>query len=557
MTVTLEGNAVYVAISPTEYDMRQYIKESPDGRRWDKRRRLWVLPATLDNMRHVARVADDDAALQRAIREAEKPLDVVSGVAEQVDVYLSMHGRTKPHAHQRRGLELLASNARVALYWEQGVGKTWSALHAVGFEMFRGNVSRALIVCPKTVIGSWVSQAAEHTGLSESLAVVAGTPKRRLEALQRGRIVLINYDLLRFMEDDILKQAFQMVVFDEAHYLKTATAARSKVAYKLSAAAARVIQLTGTPASQGPADLFGQFKILDLGRSFGTVFTPFRNRYFVDQREPWQQWPNWQPRPEMLPVLRSKVAARAWRLLKTECVDLPPKNYQVYQVDMTAEQRRAYKSMLRRAAVQFADGQVITASVAAAVYGKLSQITSGFLYDEAHRAVRISDAKLKVLRELVEDKPKAVVWCQYREDLDAVEQELSDLGVVRVDGSVSGDERTERIKRFQGDPGCRVFVGQIATGIGITLTAAQFVVYYSQGFKLVDRQQSEDRTHRIGTRGTVTYVDLVCNDSIDEVVVAAQKMKRTVAGVLTGDITGDIVQAVRLAVEEYKEARRR
>ncbi|MBW1784852.1 MAG: DEAD/DEAH box helicase [Deltaproteobacteria bacterium] len=499
---------------PYNEEAKTMIKGCPDGRRWMERLKQWRVPVTIDNLKYLNNNGFD---FDVSVLEQGLKIDPDLKILEP---------KTKPFKHQTHGLKLCLSNKEVFLMWEMGTGKSWIGVNKVRHFLDK----KILIICPKTVLSSWENEFKKHSDLTP--VVVKGSKKKRIEILENNNICLMNYDLLISLEELLLSINFEFIILDESHFIKNQSAKRSKIVHKLCKKIEHKLLLTGTPITQGPADIFSQYLALDGGTTFGVSFYAFRGKYYIDKG---YGFPDWQLRDGVIGEIKDKMFLKGHRLKKTDCFDLPPKNYQKIDVEMATEQARIYRELEKEMYTLIGDEE-ITIQYLLSKLIKLNQVTSGFLYtttDEVRKTIRFNHNKLKVLGELIGDKPKAVVWCLFREDMEAITKAYGGVG-------------TDQWEDFQNDPSIRLMVGQVhAGGIGITLTAASFVVYYSQGYSLSDRLQSEDRTHRIGTTGTVTYVDLVCRRTIDEDILKILEAKRTVAGYITGDIGTDLIQKMR------------
>jgi SNF2 family DNA or RNA helicase len=529
---------------PYDPTLLDIVQRLPDGRKYDKVSKFWTAPVTRDNLRHLVNAQVADEAIDARLAEMDKPLATPEPATEG-QVF-----KTQPYAHQAAGFQLAKVNPRIALWWEQGTGKTWVAANVLQHRIRSGEVRRALVIAPKTVLTSWAVELRKHTDLP--FVTVAGKHRDDLVRFAPpGTVCLINYELLIPMAKVLTGIAWDCVVLDESYYIKSVSAQRTKIAWAVCAKAGYRMLLCGSPVSQGPEDLFAQYKALDDGETFGTSFYSFRAKFF---RNEGRFYPDWKVAPGAMDELKRRMFSRGHRVIKAECFDLPPKVYQTLEVEMEPEQARIYRQMERDLVAEWEGGE-LTAQNAAVAMIRLNQITSGFAKGDDGKVLELKHRKMDALADILRDKSKAVVWCLFRHDVSAIAEKFAGMNPVVISGDVALADRASAIDRFQTDPTCRLFVGQIrAGGIGITLTAAQDVVYYSQGYSLIDRAQSEDRTHRIGTVGTVTYVDLVCPGTVDEDILTIIATKRGVADQLTGDISVTILQKLKASLTGGKTA---
>jgi SNF2 family DNA or RNA helicase len=535
MTITHTAGTLRVRTGYSP-DMIQTIKAAPDGRRYDPKTKEWVLPCTIENVRFcIDALGAEDQGMANLLRSLERPLSPW-GDAVCVD------WRATPFRHQQQGLALLTGNNYVALFWEQGTGKTLPTIKAIEFRLAAGQIKRALIVCPKTVITSWVKEFARYSDIVPE--VIGGTAKQRDAAALHAQVAIVNYDLLIRMKLDGLHSdgspAWDMVIFDESQYIKAASAKRSKAAYDLAKAATYRVLLTGTPVAKDAGDMFGQFKVLDES-IFGNSFYAFRAKYFANVG---RNFPDWRIRPEAADAIRSKVALRAQRIRKADVLDLPEKLYQVRRIEMTKDQARHYRELERELLTVIGDTTVTVPYLISRMM-KLNEICSGYVRHEGSN-IALDNPKLAELKQIIDDydagdgRNQVVVWCTFLRDISEICKVFPAAMV--IDGSKSTQERQEAIDLFQAGL-CKVMVLQQQAGaVGITLTAAHLSVFYSRNYSLLDRMQAEDRLHRIGQVNKVTYIDLIMANSIEEEIVEALEEKRIVAGYLQGDIESIVVE---------------
>ena len=501
------------------------VRLCPDGRRWDKQNRRWVVPVTYDNLVHLRESGFP-------VEEEEiKKLDVQIEHGDNLDLSVFEDRGINFYEHQKYGLNILTNNPNIFLFWKMGLGKTLTAIISLEILFDRGEIEKALILCPNCVAKTWYNEFQKFSKLNPINCAGLSAKKRQL-ALDNFKVCILNYESVPYTDID---DSFDMLILDESHWVKNHQAQRTKKLIRISDGAKRKLLLTGTPVTQGPQDLFTQYRILDGGNTFGQNFWSFQQRYFKNVG---YNYPDWQPIPEKEDELQEKMFKIMDKKLKKDCLDLPPKSYQTVYVELTAEQKRLYKQMEKELTAELSSGEIIDTNLAIVKLQKLNQITSGFLYvdgETERKAVEIDHKKLDVLASLIEDKEKVVVWCLFKHDIKTILKKFSYMNPVT----------TSDWQEFQENPKHRLLVGQVhAGGIGITLTAASYVVYYSQGYSLADRLQNEDRTHRIGTTENVTYIDLVCPDTIDEDIKNIIEMKRANADNLLNSHEGDILSDV-------------
>jgi SNF2 family DNA or RNA helicase len=230
----------------------------------------------------------------------------------------------------------------------------------------------------------------------------------------------------------------------------------------------------------------------------------------------------------------------SYRVLKEDCLDLPPKNFIKRHIVLTKEQRKIYDQM-KKSAMAVLNGKVTSTMTVLTQLMRLHQITCGhFTADDGSTQLIPSNRITELMNALEEIEGKAIIWANYQKDITSIMESIANVygpgSVVDYYGLTPQEERQDNIRKFQNDSKCRFLVGTPQTGgYGITLTQANTVIYYSNGYDLEKRLQSEDRAHRIGQKKNVTYVDLICEDTIDEKIVKALRDKINIASEVLGE----------------------
>jgi SNF2 family DNA or RNA helicase len=333
-----------------------------------------------------------------------------------------------------------------------------------------------------------------------------------------------------------------IMAVDESTTIKTPTAKRTKAICAIGKLAKYRRILTGSPVTKSPLDLYTQCEFLNenlLG--FGSYYT-FRNRYAVMRQANFggrrvQLVGGYQRLDELSRVLKPFSD----RVLKENCLDLPEKTYIERQVELTDEQTKAYSTM-KSAALASLKGKMATAPHVLTQLMRLHQITCGHLKNDDDSITEIKNNRITSLIELLEEvEGKVIIWANYVYDIKqivaAISKKYGEDSIVQYYGAVDAETRQKNIEKFQ-DPNspARFFIGNPQTGgYGITLTAANNVVYYSNGYDLEKRLQSEDRAHRIGQKKAVTYVDLIAPKTVDEKIRKALRKKINIATEVMGE----------------------
>lgn len=365
----------------------------------------------------------------------------------------------------------------------------------------------------------------------------------------------VNIEALAYSNGEKFVQSFAAAYkdnflcgIDESTMIKNPTAKRTLSAIRIGKYAKYKRILTGDPVPRSPTDLYSQCMFLANNLLGFSSFYAFRNRYCL-MKEITVPSPN--PRADYrkisvvsgtqrLDELRETLKTFSYRVLKDDCLDLPPKLYKTYTVELTPEQKRAYLE-LKETATIFLGDKIVTAALAITQLIKFHQICMGYITTDDGAVVELPTNRPQALLDVIEEtRGKVVIWATYRHDIKliikALRDEYGSESVVDFFGDTSDDDRRKAVNSFQNNPNVRFFVGNPASGrYGITLTSSHDVIYYSNNFNLEFRNQSEDRCHRIGQTSKVTYVDLVTPGTVDIKVINALRNKKNVSALVNGD----------------------
>ena len=395
-----------------------------------------------------------------------------------------------------------------------------------------------LIVAPLSILGVWQEEFGKFAGFPYSLVLLNGTGSRKSENLRQIptnglQVAVINYESAWRLEDELAAWNADLIVCDEGHKIKTHNIAASKCMHRLGMRARYRMLLTGTIITNKAIDVFSPYKFLNPA-VFGNSFYTFRNRYF-DMTGYGLHVPVL--KAVMADELTRRIHSIAFRATKAECLDLPETTEIVRTVLLEPEARSLYYDMARDSMLQLGEGEVTATNVLTRLL-RLSQLTGGFLcQDDSDRPVSVSTAKLAALSDIVdstaEDGRKLVIIARFLPEIDAIRRMLEKkrIGYSVISGEIR--DRDEQVRRFQTDPNMTVFVGQIATaGLGITLTAADTMVFYSLDYSMSNFEQAKARIHRVGQRNPCTYLYLVAAGTVDEKVLQALCDKADLARIL-------------------------
>lgn len=404
-----------------------------------------------------------------------------------------------------------------------------------------GRIGRVLIVAPLSILGVWQDEFNNFADFDYNLAVLTGTSAKKIDTLRHLngsalQVAVINYESAWRLEKELTAWNPDLIIADEGHKIKTHNISASKAMHRLGARARYRLLLTGTPVTNKAIDVFSQYKFLNPA-IFGQSFYAFRNRYFD-----MVGYGNHTPvlKKSMERELTEKIHSIAYRATKAECLDLPETTDIIRKVELEPQAMLLYRNLVKDSYAELSEGEVTITNVLTKLL-RLSQLTGGFLgSDDSSKAEQVSTAKLKVLEDIIdsalEENKKLVVIARFIPEINAICRMLDKKGVrySLLTGSVK--DRDEQVAQFQNYPDVPVFVGQIATaGLGITLTAASTMVFYSLDYSMSNFEQTKARIHRAGQRVPCTYIYLTAAGTVDEKVLKALKNKANLAKSLVDD----------------------
>jgi len=457
--------------------------------------------------------------------------------------------------HQKQIIERAVPMEQYAIFAEMGTGKTCTAIQILRLWCTaQKRVLRTLVLAPPVMRNAWKREFTAFSKLGEQVHVLAGAGKERVASFKKlafcpqGNIPLegifvTNYESLAMPELFRLLKSWrpEVLILDESQRVKDFKAKRTKLAIEISDLARYKLILTGTPILNSAMDIWSQFRILDGGDTFDLNFYAFRAKYFYDKNAgmPSQKhFPDWKPRPGIDAEFNRMIYRKATRVLKSECLDLPPLVRQRIEVELSPEQARMYKDM-RDDFVAYLGDKACVATIALTKGLRLQQIISGFWIDEdEERAHAFSkNPRLEALKELlgsIASTAKVIVWASFRHNYVDLARVATELGLPSVSlfGGMTDKARQDGIDSFQTDDKVRVMIANPAAGgVGVTLTAASYMIYYSRSFSLEHDLQSEARCHRGGSEvhDKITRIDIVAPETIDEVILGALERKENLA----------------------------
>jgi len=489
--------------------------------------------------------------------------------------------KTEPYDHQRLVFDRSRDEIDFALLMEMGTGKTKVIIDNAAWLWAKGLLNFLLVVAPNEVHRNWVLREVPvhlpdwcpHRDMVWSSDMKAAD-RRAYERLWDPkftglRILAVNVEAYGVQErfwrtkrggvakfgsevQKILNSFKTMFVVDESSKIKTPGARRTKRLWALGKRADYRRIMTGTPVTNSPLDLYAQFRFLGVHHLGYQNFYTFKH-HFAE----WQTERNWKSDKDYevctgfinLDELTTLMDAVSYRVTKKECLDLPEKTYVRRLIAMPDDQRRKYHKLRKDSILELQNSEQVTVANVLTRMLRLQQILGGWLPDLDNPGTTVpifenpkSNPRIKAILDIAnETSSKIIIWARFRSEIQAIVKVLNDddsVGTaVAYYGDVSAADRNIAIDTFQDEKSdVRFFVAQQHSGgYGLTLTAASYVIYYSNDFSLEARLQSEDRCHRIGQTNPVTYIDLEVLDTIDSRIITALQAKKKLADTITRD----------------------
>ena len=463
--------------------------------------------------------------------------------------------KSKPFAHQKKALEMSWDKEVFAYFMEMGTGKSKVLIDNIAMLYNAGKINGALIVAPKGVYKNWFdgeipNHMPDYIERKVGLWRTKPDDKALKPLFSTGaelHVLIMNVEAFSTKKGVEFAAKFlashdTLMGIDESTTIKNPSAKRTQNILKLSKHTKYRRILTGSPVTKSPLDLYSQCQFLDPFLLDQSSYYVFRTRYAICRKI------NVSGRSVEIVVgyrnlaeLSDKLKGFSYRVLKDDCLDLPKKTFVRRTVELTDEQKKLYKQM-KEEAIAFLNGKMVTSATVITQLMRLHQITCGHFTSNDGKVQDVKSNRIGQLMDVLEEmEGKAVIWAHYRYDIkkivEAISKKYGENAVVTYYGDTSTDDRQKAIKKIQ-DPESpvRFIVGTPQTGgYGITLTGASTMIYYSNGYDLEKRQQSEARIDRIGQEKPMTYIDILAEKTVDEKIVKSLRKKINIASEVMGE----------------------
>jgi SNF2 family DNA or RNA helicase len=415
-------------------------------------------------------------------------------------------GKFKPFVHQKETADFLSRRRKAFCFNEQGTGKTASVIWAADYLMKLGKINRVLVICPLSIMKSAWQQDLFKFAMHRSCSVAYGDSKQRKKIINAGsEFVVINFDGVGVVKDEIINGGFDLIVVDEANAYKNPQTNRWKILREVAAKAKGLWMLTGTPAAQSPLDAYGLAKLVNPDNT-PKYYGVFRDQvmYKVTQFK-------WIPKPGSQTTVH-KVLQPAIRFERSQCLDLPPVTHVEREAPLTPQQDKYYK-LLKSKMTMMAGGESVTAVNAATNINKLLQISGGAVYTDEGSVLEfdVSNRLNAVLEVIEEASHKVLVFVPFTHTIELLKATLDKHGISNdvINGQVSVNKRSDIVTRFQNNTDPHVLIIQPqAASHGLTLTAANTIIWYAPVTSVETYLQANARINRPGQHNPMTIVHI-------------------------------------------------
>ncbi|NPE28629.1 DEAD/DEAH box helicase [Methanococcoides sp. SA1] len=448
--------------------------------------------------------------------------------------------KTKPFPHQEEAIMFIDEHKNVAVFDEQGLGKTKIIIDSLSNEIEKNSIKSALIICKKSLMNNWKEEIEFHSHLT---SVIIQESK-----IRRGNLftfpvhfMIISYETA-LNEMRAIKQLLSIknmaVVLDESHKIKNLQSKITQAMHEIAPFAKQRIILSGTPVANKPEDLWAQFYFLDQGDLLGENFLDFKMKYKFNHNEDINS-----NQASLFKQLKNEIEKKSIRRLKKDVLELPDKIYKNILVPLSEQQQNIYDELNEELLVEITgmnDQQIIddTENILKKLL-RLTQVASNpklinQKYIEEPAKYTILD---KEINNIIESNEKVIIWTSFVGNIIILKKRYERYGAETIYGKMTTDERNIAIKKFKQDDNCKILIANPAAAReGLTLTIANNAIYLDRNFNLVDYLQSQDRIHRISQNKKCNILLLLGKNTVDEYINEILFKKQNVAGFIQGDV---------------------
>jgi len=463
--------------------------------------------------------------------------------------------KTEPYKKQREIFDASKDKENAALFMEMGTGKTKVAIDTATHLWLENKIDAVLILAPKGVYLNWIrNELPKHMAAPYKAAFWSSTATSKEKAWLKKmedpayvvgglKIICVNTEAISHDAGEDFCVAFAkkhrcLGIVDESTSLKNPSSITSKAAERIGRHIVYKRIMTGTPITKNPLDLFGQIRFLNKDLLGAPSFAVFRAIYadIVNLHGPGGRLYPKVVGFRRLDQLQKLLDSFAFRALKIDCFDLPPKTYQRVYFTLSPEQKKHYDAIKDNFLTVMEDGNPATVQLALVQMMRMHQVACGHLKLDNGETVLLKSSRISTLLAVLDEAPdKVIIWCKYKQDIEDVCQALEKYkpgSVAEYHGSVDQKGRAEALQEFQkGDKNYLVGTAHVG-GRGLTLIEASTNVFYSYDYDREKRAQAEDRNHRFGQTKNVTIVEIAAKDTIDEIILDCHRDKKSLADMI-------------------------
>ena len=442
--------------------------------------------------------------------------------------------KTQALPHQIEAIDYINNHSEVALFDEQGLGKTKIVIESLCWSMKNGAIEGVLVVSPMSLIYNWEQEVDKHSFLIP--VVLKGSEReKRYKFMTGANFYITNYEAV-IAETNRIKRFCKSrkvaIILDESARIKDPTTKTAQALFQLNPHSVKRIIITGTPIANKPIDLWSQFYFLDGGELLGNDFSDFKTRY--NERNSFYR--------EHLDELKTIISEHSIRRCKDNVLELPDKKFVNVYVQLSGKQLELYNKLREelRIEVQDLEGNVII-DEAENILKKLLRLTqiasNPLLIDRAYIETPVKFSMLDtLLGDIIAEKEKAIIWTSFVENISILKNRFTQYKPLIIHGDVPVKDRTEIVKAFQtSEKNMLMIANPAAAREGLTLTKANNAIYLDRNFNLVDYLQSQDRIHRISQTKECTIFKMIAKNTIDEYIDRVIDVKKEIAGYVQGD----------------------
>lgn len=442
--------------------------------------------------------------------------------------------KTIPLPHQLEAINYIHKNTNVALFDEQGLGKTKIVIDALALDLQKNKIQGVLVIAPMSLLFNWENEVKKHSFLIP-IVLKGGNREKRYRYMTGANFYIINYEAVIHELQRIkrfCKSRKVAIVLDESTRIKDPKSKTAQSVFQLSEIATKKIIISGTPIANKPYDIWSQFYFLDKGDLLSDNYKNFKSKFNIKNVE----------YKKNLDDLNKNIIEHSIRRLKDNVLQLPEKEYVNIYVEISGKQCRLYNELCNELKIEVKNikGEIILDESEELLKKllRLTQIASNpFLIDKSYSETPAKFAKLdNLLQTIINKNEKVVIWTCFVENITILKKRYKQYSPLVIHGAISISDRAEYIKKFQENDKYKIMIlNPAAAREGVTLTSANNAIYLDRNFNLVDYLQSQDRIHRISQNKRCIIYKLLSKNTIDEYIDNYIEIKKDIAKYIQGD----------------------